>query len=512
MPVPSQPAKDPAGLGGVDPLVASCTLEDVSGFLVAVQACLDRGGYSRARQELRRLAEASAGDAFGLFALRCLVAIAASGKQAQAAFLMAELGPSTTSATGDAEGTALGAKGELIVQELCGTSSGLKLAVKVLQSWHVSEAGCLGATLRSALAAAVLREALGGAAAAAAAALGAYPTLLDVEKSRTVLGAIDDGNRDDVAERLAANLGRECQLWFVRRRQTLGRLKATARSVKALGLQADFPDAEFAWRSQALKGSLEHGNRAAAVGLSFGEPRLYEACVFGLYDAGEPELAAELAGAWGVAVAPEIALAGAEAASKRMSAFLCAPEGFRVHIVDSESAVHNMRAALLGVPAIGIDAEWTPVETSQACLLQLATSVAAYLVDLLALASSEALAEALNAVLATSSVAKVGFDGSNDLSRVTRSLLAPCPQARTGALVDVRDMEAMRLGQPKKQAREGLSLSILAERHLGKPLNKSLQVCDWSRRPLSPAQERYAALDAWVPLRVYELLTAATRG
>jgi len=48
-----------------------------------------------------------------------------------------------------------------------------------------------------------------------------------------------------------------------------------------------------------------------------------------------------------------------------------------------------------------------------------------------------------------------------------------------------------------------LGLSALAEKYLGFPLDKRLQRCDWSKRPLTSAMKKYALLDAicLVPLR-----------
>lgn len=48
-----------------------------------------------------------------------------------------------------------------------------------------------------------------------------------------------------------------------------------------------------------------------------------------------------------------------------------------------------------------------------------------------------------------------------------------------------------------------LGLSALSEKYLGKPLDKKLQRCDWSRRPLTPAMRTYGLLDAisLVPIR-----------
>ena len=48
-----------------------------------------------------------------------------------------------------------------------------------------------------------------------------------------------------------------------------------------------------------------------------------------------------------------------------------------------------------------------------------------------------------------------------------------------------------------------LGLSALAERYLGFPLDKKLQRCDWSRRPLTPGMIKYGLLDAicLIPIR-----------
>jgi len=68
--------------------------------------------------------------------------------------------------------------------------------------------------------------------------------------------------------------------------------------------------------------------------------------------------------------------------------------------------------------------------------------------------------------------------------------------------VRVRKLFDTRIAAEMIGSRE-LGLSALAERYLGFALDKKLQRCDWSRRPLTPAMIKYGLLDAicLIPIR-----------
>jgi len=153
---------------------------------------------------------------------------------------------------------------------------------------------------------------------------------------------------------------------------------------------------------------------------------------------------------------------------------------------------------------VAFDAEWVPDWTSGSdnpiSVLQLAfpASRRVYVIQLAALQMQ--LPPAVMMMMVNPEVTKVGFAcDQHDLDKLRRSRIA----VTEGSVVDVQEQCAATLGISATSKR--LSLKKASSGLLGFQMHKDkrLTCSDWSREKLSPEQVRYAALDAWVALRLY---------
>lgn len=138
--------------------------------------------------------------------------------------------------------------------------------------------------------------------------------------------------------------------------------------------------------------------------------------------------------------------------------------------------------SLAGTTALALDTESDSFYHyfEKVCLLQVADDRGrAALVDTLTLRDLSALAP----VMADPAVEKVLHGASNDIALLKRDF------AFTFASVFDTHVAAQFAGWPE------LGLQAMLETQFGVKLSKSLQRCDWSRRPLTPPQEHYAAED-----------------
>lgn len=168
---------------------------------------------------------------------------------------------------------------------------------------------------------------------------------------------------------------------------------------------------------------------------------------------------------------------------------------FSIKLVGGLRELSTLTVRLESAPALALDIEtvdWWDRRVERVALIQLAFReghrVRVAVVD--ALAGLDL--EALRAPLESGAVTKAIHNAAYDASRLSRHF-----RIHTSPIHDT--MLAARRGGERRY-----SLQAQAQAHLGIRLDKGEQRGDWSRRPLSVKQLRYAALDAACTLLLYE--------
>lgn len=149
---------------------------------------------------------------------------------------------------------------------------------------------------------------------------------------------------------------------------------------------------------------------------------------------------------------------------------------------------------------VAFDAEWQPDfawgSDHPVSVLQLAfpSSRRVYVVQINRLGGK--LPSAVQLMLVDPRVIKVGFDVDRaDITKLQRTGIA----VTRDSVIDVQE----RCVSTGAVSSTESGLKACARRVLGYTLDKTLACSDWSNDRLTPEQVRYAALDAWVTLRLY---------
>jgi len=138
---------------------------------------------------------------------------------------------------------------------------------------------------------------------------------------------------------------------------------------------------------------------------------------------------------------------------------------------------------------VGLDVE-TTLTSRTLCLVQVATVRSVFLFDALELGDLGPLRD----ILEDDGVMKLVHHASFERGVLGRHGI------QLSNVVDTLDVSRKRRGQVEG----GHSLKAVCARELGLDLDKTEQTSDWTRRPLTPRQVAYAALDAEVLLRLHE--------
>ncbi|XP_042768089.1 LOW QUALITY PROTEIN: exonuclease mut-7 homolog [Panthera leo] len=195
-----------------------------------------------------------------------------------------------------------------------------------------------------------------------------------------------------------------------------------------------------------------------------------------------------------------------------------------IHFLASwEDLARHEEALLQPGQVVGVDVEWRPSFGTggrpQASVMQLAVEGRVFLLDLPVLSRpaggqvSKAFSRLVSRLLSDPSITKLGYGLAGDL----RSLGASCPalahvEKRLWGGLDLlrvhRQMRVVNMPAGGMCEARGLrGLSLLVQQVLGKPLDKTQQLSNWDRRPLSEGQLVYAAADAYCLLEVHQALS-----
>ena len=165
-----------------------------------------------------------------------------------------------------------------------------------------------------------------------------------------------------------------------------------------------------------------------------------------------------------------------------------------IHVIERYGVAEVIAQRLRSCPILGFDTETRPSFTkgkaNRVALVQLATLSDAYLFRLCKMDPPKNLL----ALLTDPKILKIGVAIKNDIA-----LLKRLTKINPEGFVDLQDMV-------QEHDIKDIGLAKMAGIVLGVRISKSQQLSNWENKMLTPAQQRYAATDAWVCYLIYEKL------
>ena len=153
------------------------------------------------------------------------------------------------------------------------------------------------------------------------------------------------------------------------------------------------------------------------------------------------------------------------------------------------------------VSAVGFDIEWKPQFVSKknggtenkTAVLQLAVENSCLVLHVYHM---DKLPKSLKLVLSDKGILKVGCGIQQDASKLKRDLGL--------VLEELADVQLMAKKIDPSMRKTGLK--ALAQTFLGIELHKATRMSNWENCPLTSKQIKYAALDAWIGLKIFQKL------
>ena len=168
-----------------------------------------------------------------------------------------------------------------------------------------------------------------------------------------------------------------------------------------------------------------------------------------------------------------------------------------IYVVDTLAKADKAVEYLSGFKNIGFDSETRPTfkkgSLNNVALVQLATNKRCYLFRLNRIDSSSSLIR----LLSDENIKKIGLSLKDDFTSISRRMKF-VPQGFVDLQKIIQEYDI-----------EDKSLQKIYAILFQKRISKSQQLSNWEAEELSLAQKKYAALDAWACLRIYEKLCPA---